>query len=333
MKTVLSCIQPTGFMHLGNYFGAVSNWVALQKEYTCFFGVVDYHAMTMPYDNQKLRNNTWELITNLMAVGVKHDNLFIQSMVPEHVELGWILNCFSSYGQLSRMTQFKDKSTNREMGKDDFVSVGLFTYPVLQSADILIYKANYVPIGKDQDQHLELVRDIALRFNHLVGKEYFALPEPLYTETPKIRSTADPSKKMSKSAGEKHFIDLFADEEVLRRQIKSAVTDTGENPGGGMSEGVENLFLLIKASGNIVGHDELMSHYSDGKLRYSDLKQIAADSLWAFIKPFKDKKAELNQDKRNIKDQIKQSSAEIRKTAQETLREVKDLVGLLQTKN
>lgn len=329
MKTVLSAIQPTGYMHLGNYFGAVTNWVALQDEYRCFYGVVDYHAMTMPYDVKKLRNNTWELITNLMACGVRPENLFIQSMVPEHTELSWILQCFSSYGQLQRMTQFKDKSTNRDAGKDDFVSVGLFTYPALQAADILIYRADFVPIGKDQEQHLELTRDIAQRFNHIVGKEYFVMPEPLYTVTPKIRSTADPARKMSKSAGEKHYIDLFADEATLRRQIKSAVTDTGENPAGVMSEGVENLFMLIKASGNQTDHDVLLEQFNAGSLKYADLKQVAADSLWAMMLPLRERKNELNQDKKAIKDQIKASSAEIRKVATETLREVKELVGLL----
>jgi tryptophanyl-tRNA synthetase len=332
MDTVLSCIQPTGYMHLGNYFGAVQNWVRLQEHYKCFFGVVDYHAMTMPYDVQKLRNNTWELITNLLAAGVRKENLFIQSMVPEHTELAWILNCYASYGQLGRMTQFKDKSANRENVSDDFISVGLFTYPVLQAADILVYRAKYVPIGKDQEQHLELVRDIALRFNNLVGKEYFHLPEALYTETPKIRSTADPTRKMSKSAGEKHYIDLFADEGTLRRQIKSAVTDTGEKNDGAMSEGVENLFLLIKASGNNSGYEELMKEYNSGQLKYSDLKQVTADSLWNVMLPLKDKKSSLNADKKAIKDDIKHASAEIRKTAQETLREVKDLVGLLNAK-
>ncbi|MBK8621160.1 MAG: tryptophan--tRNA ligase [Saprospiraceae bacterium] len=331
MKTVLSAIQPTGYMHLGNYFGAVSNWVKLQESYKCFYGVVDYHAMTMPFDIKKLRNNTWELITNLMACGVKSENLFIQSMVPEHTELAWILQCYASYGQAMRMTQFKDKSTDRDTGKDDFVSVGLFTYPVLQAADILIYRADYVPIGKDQEQHLELTRDIAQRFNHLVGKEYFVMPEPLYTETPKIRSTADPSKKMSKSAGEKHYINLFADEETLRRQIKSAVTDTGEK-GDTMSEGVENLFLLIKASGNSDGYQVLMDAYNSENLKYSELKQVTADSLWSMMKPIQEHKKEINEDKKRIKDQIKESSAEIRKVAQETLREVKDLVGLLQTR-
>lgn len=332
MKTVLSGIQPTGYMHLGNYFGAVTNWIQLQEKYTCFYSVVDYHAMTMPYDVKKLRNNSWELILNLLACGVKPENLFIQSMVPEHAELSWILNCFSSYGQLTRMTQFKDKSTVRDSGKDDFISVGLFTYPVLQAADVLIYKANYVPIGKDQDQHLELVRDIALRFNHLVGKDYFELPEALYTETPKIRSTADPDRKMSKSAGEKHYIDLFADEQTLRRQIKSAVTDTGDQPAGQMSEGVENLFLLIKASGNQQAYDSLSNDFNQGRLKYSDLKQVTADSLWAMMEPLRERKLKLGEDKKMIKEQIKVSSARIREVAKQTVQEVKELVGLMNAK-
>lgn len=330
MKTVLSAIQPTGDMHLGNYFGAVKNWVQLQDRYRCFYGVVDYHAMTMPYDVQKLRTYTWDLITNLVAVGVKPENLFIQSLVPEHTELGWIFNCFCSYGQLTRMTQFKDKSQQvREGGKEEFISVGLLDYPVLQTADILIYKAHYVPVGKDQEQHLELARDIAQRFNAQVGKEYFVLPEPLYTETPKIRSTADPTRKMSKSAGEKHYINVFADEATVRRQIKSAVTDTGENPTGGMSEGVQNLFELLKSAGDQKSHDDLMQAYQSGNLKYADLKQVVADALVKLTSEFSERKKEINSDKKRLKDQIKASSAEIRKTAQQTLREVKELVGLM----
>lgn len=259
MKTVLSAIQPTGDIHLGNYFGAVANWVRLQQDYRCIYGVVDYHAMTMPYDPVKLRNNTWELIINLMAVGIKPENLFVQSLIPEHTELTWIFNCFCSYGQLTRMTQFKDKSSQLgEMSKDDFISVGLLDYPVLQAADILIYKADYVPVGKDQEQHLELSRDIAQRFNTQAKKEYFVLPEGLYTETPKIKSTADPSRKMSKSAGEKHYISLFAEETVVRKQIKSAVTDTGE--ASDAMRGVANLFEMIKASGAIDVHNSLMEN-------------------------------------------------------------------------
>ncbi|HQV65893.1 MAG: tryptophan--tRNA ligase [Saprospiraceae bacterium] len=329
-KTVLSAIQPTGNMHLGNYFGAVKNWVDLQEKYTCYYGVVDYHAMTMPYDVQKLRTNTWDLITNLVAVGVNPENLFIQSLVPEHTELTWIFNCFCSYGQLTRMTQFKDKSTQvKDSGKEDYISAGLLDYPVLQAADILIYRADFVPVGKDQEQHLELTRDIAQRFNFQAGKEYFVLPDALYTETPKIRSTADPSKKMSKSAGEKHYINVFADEETIRRQIKSAVTDSGDTPAGKMAEGVENLFELIKATGNKTDYDRLLEDFHAGTLKYVDLKQVTADNLVAMTSGFIEKKKEISSDKRKLKDQVKQSSFEIRKRAQETVREVKELIGLM----
>jgi tryptophanyl-tRNA synthetase len=329
-KTVLSAIQPTGNMHLGNYFGAVKNWVDLQEKYTCYYGVVDYHAMTMPYDVQKLRTNTWDLITNLVAVGVNPENLFIQSLVPEHTELTWIFNCFCSYGQLTRMTQFKDKSTQvKDSGKEDYISAGLLDYPVLQAADILIYRADFVPVGKDQEQHLELTRDIAQRFNFQAGKEYFVLPDALYTETPKIRSTADPSKKMSKSAGEKHYINVFADEETIRRQIKSAVTDSGDTPAGKMAEGVENLFELIKATGNKTDYDRLLEDFHAGTLKYVDLKQVTADNLVGMTSEFIEKKKEISSDKRKLKDQVKQSSFEIRKRAQETVREVKELIGLM----
>lgn len=327
-KTVLSCIQPTGDMHLGNYFGAVKNWVDLQTDYTCFYGVVDYHAMTMPYQPKKLKENVWELLLNLMSVGVNVENLFIQSLVPEHAELSWIFNCFSSYGQVSRMTQFKDKSSQSEEKSEGFISTGLFTYPVLQAADILIYKADFVPVGKDQDQHLELSRNIAQRFNNMVGKDFFVLPKTLHTETPSIRSTADPSRKMSKSAGEKHHINVFADEARIRKQVKSAVTDTGDTTEGEMSAGVANLFSLLKAAGKTEAYSALMEDFNNNALRYVDLKTTVADALVEMTSVFRERKAELNANKKEVKNQIKASSAEIRKVAQETIREVKELSGL-----
>lgn len=330
-KRVLSCIQPTGEMHLGNYFGAVVNWVDLQSHYECVFGVVDYHAMTMPYVPAKLRENTWELITNLVACGIEPENLFIQSLVPEHTELAWIFSCYCSYGQLTRMTQFKDKS-QESAGKEDFISAGLFTYPVLQTADILIYKADYVPVGKDQEQHLELARDIAQRFNNKVGKEYFVLPEGLYTEAAKIRSTADPTRKMSKSAGEKHYISIFAPPEKITKQIQSAVTDTGAITNGSMSEGVENLFILLKASGSILLYDELIKEFQKGTLKYADLKASVAESLLNMLKPIQERKKELSANKKELRERIKHSSASIRKRAQQTLREVKELTGLMNVK-
>ena len=329
-KRVLSCIQPTGKMHYGRYFGAVQNWVNLQEEYNCLYGVVDYHAMTMPFQPAKLRTNTWDLVFNLLAVGIKPENLFIQSLCPEHTELNWILNCFTSYGQTSRMTQFKDKSAQtKEQGEDSFVSTGLFVYPVLQAADILIYKADYVPVGKDQEQHLELSRNIAQRFNNQMGKEVFVLPEPLFTETPKVMSTADPTRKMSASLGDKHNIDVFAEEARIRKQIRSAVTDTGDTPEGEMSPGVDNLFRLLKATGKLDDYQTLMSDYEAGNLKYVSLKDAVADALVEISKGFREKKAELMADKKAVKNQIKYTSSEIRKRAQQTVKEVKELTGLL----
>ena len=331
-KRVLSCIQPTGDMHYGNYFGAVKNWVELQEKYEAVYGVVDYHAMTMPYNPKKLKENTWELMYNLIAVGVKAENLFIQSLVPEHTELCWIFNNFASFGRVENMTQFKDKSIQSKSGKDGFISVGLYDYPVLQAADILIYKADFVPVGADQKQHLELTREIAQRFNTQVGKEYFVLPETIFTQTPKIKSTADPSRKMSKSAGEKHYINIFSEEARIKKQIRSAVTDAGDTPEGEMSEGIANLFELLKASGNIAEHDELMNSFKSGNLQYADLKDVVGNALANLSAEFVAKKNEIKADKKEVKYQIKQSSSQIRKIAQETLREVKDLCGLSNVK-
>ncbi len=329
-KKVLSCIQPTGDMHFGNYFGAVKNWVQLQDQYDCLYGVVDYHAMTMTYQPKKLRENTWELIFNLLATGIRPENLFIQSLVPEHSELCWVFNCFTSYGQLLRMTQFKDKSAQAdEESPDHFISAGLLDYPVLQAADILIYRADYVPVGKDQEQHLELTRDIAQRFNHKVGKEVFVLPKPLFTESPKILSPADPSRKMSKSLGEKHYINLFAEEKRIRKQIRSAVTDSGDQTDGGISSGLQNLFELLRASQKVQAYESLREDYDNGQLKYVDLKEAVAEALVEISTQARTKKAELLANKKEVKNRIKASSAEIRKKAQETIREVKELTGLL----
>lgn len=325
-KRILSAIQPTGDIHFGNYFGAVENWVELQKQYECFFGIVNYHAMTMPYKPKKLLENTWDMAINLLAAGVKEESLFIQSLVPEHAELSWILNCYASYGQLGRMTQFKDKS--ELAASQQFISVGLFDYPVLQAADILIYKADHVPVGKDQTQHLELTRDIAQRFNQQTGKEYFKMPEVLYTRTPKILSTADPSMKMSKSAGPKHFIPLFASPEQIEKQIRSAVTDTGE-VSDEMSPGIRNLFELLRAAGSTETYTQLLEDYEKGELKYVDLKNETAKALISHNTPLIERREELKADRRKVKDRLKQSSHEIRKVAQETIREVKELTGLV----
>lgn len=328
MKRVLSCIQPTGDIHLGNYLGAIENWTRLQKEYECFFGVVDYHSITMPYDPVKLRANTWNMIFQTIACGVNHERMFIQSLIPEHAELCWILGAVTSYGDLTRMTQFKDKTDLvKEKDKEALVSGGLFYYPVLQAADILIYHADFVPVGKDQEQHLELTRGIATRFNNQFGKEYFTIPNSLFTEVPKVLSLADPEKKMSKSLGEKHVVNLFGNLDIVKKQVRSAVTDAGESEG--MSPGVQNLFTLLKASGRMDAHDTLMQNHQAGNLRYSDLKGEVAEGLIELISPIQERYKEIMSNKKQIKDAVKASSAEIRKTAQQTLREVKEITGLL----
>jgi tryptophanyl-tRNA synthetase len=329
-KQVLSAIQPTGNLHFGRYFGAIQNWIRLQEEYDCTYGVVDYHAMTMPFNPKKLREQTWNVVFDLMAAGVHPDNLFVQSLIPEHAELCWIFNCYTSFGQLSRMTQFKDKSKqSTETADDAFISAGLLDYPVLQAADILIYRAHYVPVGKDQEQHLELSRNIAQRFNAQVGREYFVLPEPLWAEVPKVMSTADPTRKMSASLGEKHHIDLFAEEARIRKQIASAVTDVGLATEGTMSPGVENLFSLLRAAGNLTLHNELLEHHSAGQLKYVELKEAVANALVAISQPARERRAAILADKKAVKEQIRASSARIREKARQTVAEVKDLCGLM----
>jgi len=326
---VLSCLQPTGDLHVGNYLGAIKNMVELQEQYLCSYGVVDYHSMTMPYKSDKLRENTWKLCFQLLACGIESDNIFIQSLIPEHQELCWILSCVTSYGELQRMTQFKDKSQQvAEQDAKQFISAGLLYYPVLQAADILIYRADYVPIGKDQEQHLELSRNIAARFNHQYGTEYFRHPEALYTETPKILSTADPTRKMSKSLGEKHYLGLMDDEARIIKKIKSAVTDTGADPSGDMSPGIKNLFLLLQNLGSASAYESLLTDYKQGTLKYSELKQTVAEATVSYLRPIQARYHEISSDKRRYKDMIKSSSAEIRKRAQQTVREVRDIAGL-----
>lgn len=333
MKNVLSAIQPTGDLHLGNYFGAVKNWVELQDEYRCTYGVVDYHSITMPYNPVQLRENTWKMVYYLLACGVKAESLFIQSLVPEHVELAWILSSVTPYGELARMTQFKDKMAQlQEKDKEAFISHGLFAYPVLQAADILIYHADYVPVGKDQEQHLELSRNIAQRFNTQFGKDYFRFPETMFTETPKILSPADPNRKMSKSLGEKHYINLFGEPERIRKQVKSAVTDTGDTPAGQMSAGVDNLFTLLRSCRYTEAHDALMTDFHAGALQYSALKEAVADALVNLTTPFRERFEAIQADKKTVKAQIQDSSAVIRERAKQTMREVRELCGLANLK-
>ncbi len=329
-KRVLSLIQPTGEIHLGNYFGAVKNWVNIQDKFECFYGVANLHALTMPYNPKALQENSLQMLAELLACGIDPEKsvLFIQSLVPQHTELAWIFNCVASYGELSRMTQFKDKSEVVESsGKSLFISAGLFTYPVLQAADILIYKADFVPVGRDQVQHLELSRNIAVRFNNMFG-EYFPEPKPLLSDIPKLVSLADPTKKMSKSLGDKHCISLFESEDSIRKKVKSAVTDTGGHQGGQMSPGVENLFNLIKACGKMENYDSLMNEYKSGTLKYKDLKEATGEAIIEVTTPIRLRKQELMKDRSYIEKLVVSLSEKAKAVASVTLEGVKKLTGL-----
>ncbi len=327
-KQVLSLIQPSGELHLGNYLGAITNWVKIQNEYICKYGIANYHPMTIPYDPVALKENSINMALDLYACGVKPENIFLQSFVPEHTELCWILGCVTSYGELTRQTQFKEKSkrVSREY-KNQIVSSGLFTYPVLQAADILIYKADFVPVGKDQEQHLELARNVAIRFNNQFNVSFFPEPAPLFTETPKVKSTADPTKKMSKSLTKKHWIGVFESEENIYKKIRSAKTDIGaENQ---MSEGVMNLFTLLKSfseNGAIVKEYEQL--YRTNTLKYADLKQAVYDSIISRLEPIRNKRIEMESKKSEIIDVLRESSFQIQKEARKNLLEVKEIVGL-----
>lgn len=279
MPRVFSGIQPTGSLHLGNYLGAVRNWVALQDQpdYDCVYCVVDYHAITVEYDPQGLAERTLLMARDLLACGLdpEHSILFAQSHVPEHTELAWVFQATcAAYGDLQRMTQFKGKAEQQTL-----VTAGLFTYPVLQAADILLYDGDRVPVGEDQVQHLELTREIARRFNSRFG-ETFPETQPLLTQAPKILSFKDPGSKMSKSAGEGHYLPFDAPEKPTRKMIKSAVTDTGPVEPGVMSPGVANLFLILRELGDADTHASLLAEYESGTPMYGHLKGAVADAVW-----------------------------------------------------
>jgi tryptophanyl-tRNA synthetase len=330
-KIVFSGIQPTGDMHVGNFFGAVQNYVRLQDagDYHCVYCVVDLHAMTMPYKPADLKKNTEGMFIELLAAGLEPDKstVFIQSLVPEHTELSWIFSCICSYGDLTRQVAFKDKSDQLEGKQDAFISAGLFGYPVLQAADILLYKAAYVPVGKDQEQHLELSRTIANRFNSTFG-EFFPEPQMLATNLPKVASLNDPAKKMSKSLGPKSYVAMSDDENTVRSKIRSAVTDTGE-AGTALGAGAENLISLLHASGRSDVAEQFRAEYAAGEARrYAPLKDAAADALVSMTSAFRARKAEIAGDKDQVKALIKLGADKARGEAADTIKEVRRMVGL-----
>lgn len=324
MAKLFSGIQPTGELHLGNYFGAISNWVELQAEHETVYCIVDLHAITSDYDPETLRQDSVELAMDLIASGIDPEDsiLFIQSEVTEHVELQWIFNSVTSYGDLTRMTQFKDKSEKR-----DFVSAGLFDYPVLQAADILLYKASKVPVGEDQIQHVELTRRIARKFNHTF-EEFFPEPEPIVGRGARIMSTADPDQKMSKSAHDKHAIGLMEDEDSIWEKIKTAVTDPGEAQGDEMSPGVGNLFTLLELTAPERTVEGFRNDHREGNLMYIDLKEAVFENLMNEIRPVQKKKEELMENRTHVEDLLEKGKKKAKDIASGNMKEVREMVGI-----
>ncbi len=325
MKRVFSGIQPTGKIHLGNYLGAIKRWVELQNEYECIYSIVDLHALTMLPKKEELKKNRIETAIDLLACGIdpKRTILFYQSDVPFHTELAWYLACTTSMGDLERMTQFKEKSNMTSL-----VNAGLFTYPVLQAADILLYDAELVPVGEDQLQHIELARRIARRFNNKYDTG-FVIPKPLVGYIPRIKSFQDPEKKMSKSLGETHYVAISENENSIRRKIKRAVTDMGlqERPEE-MSPGVKNLFEILKVLGDNDVYNEMIKDYNSGKLLYGHLKEKVADVVIRELAPIKERRSVIEKDLKRVEEIMNEGAKRAKEIAIKVISRVRESLFL-----
>jgi len=326
VKRILSGIQPSGEVHLGNYIGAIQHWAAEQDSKDCFYCIVDLHAITVPQDPKTLRGATLDLAATLIASGIdpERSTLFVQSHVHEHTQLGWVLGCVATFGELRRMTQFKDKSSKQKEGS---ASVGLFTYPVLQAADILIYQADEVPVGEDQRQHLELTRDIAERFNSRYG-ETFVVPE---ASIPKVGAKIldlQTLQKMSKSADSPQGTVKVTDPpDAIRKKIKIAVTDSGRDVVASDDKpAITNLLTIYSvASGRAVAD---LENELAGK-GYADLKSGLSDALIAFLEPIQKRYADLTSDTAELARLLEKGAEKAQAVASTTLRKVYDRVGFL----
>ncbi|MFJ8231614.1 tryptophan--tRNA ligase [Streptomyces sp. NPDC094448] len=329
----LSGIQPTaGSFHLGNYLGAIRQYVALQETHDAFYMVVDLHAITVPQDPAELRANTRLAVAQLLASGLDPDRctLFVQSHVPEHAQLGWVMNCLTGFGEASRMTQFKDKSAKQGA---DRATVGLFTYPILQVADILLYQAEAVPVGEDQRQHIELTRDLAERFNARFG-ETFTVPAPhIVKEVAKIYDLQDPTSKMSKSASTpKGLVNLLDEPKTTAKKIRSAVTDTGTVIAFDPVEkaGISNL-LTIYATLTGRSIPELVKEY-EGRM-YGALKTDLAEIVVDFVTPFRERTQAYLDDPETLDSILAKGAEKARAVAAESLATAYDRIGLLPAKH
>ncbi|MEY5058721.1 MAG: tryptophanyl-tRNA synthetase [Actinomycetota bacterium] len=326
MPRVLSCIQPTGSVHLGNHLGALINWVAGQHEGDVYHGIVDLHALTVVDTPGLIGDQTVELAAMLFAVGLDPQvaTVFVQSHIHEHSELSWIMECTVSYGELSRMTQFKDKSAKRE---GEFISAGIFTYPALMAADILLYDADEVPVGDDQRQHVEITRDVALRFNHRFG-DTFVIPKAVHPKAgARVMDLQDPTSKMSKSAAtDAGIVYMLDDNATIEKKFKRAVTDNDAEVryDRAAKPGVSNLLDILSAcSGTPV--DTLAASYS----QYGPLKKDTAEAVISVVEPVRARYGELMADRGELTRLLRIGNDRARAVAAATLARVHSAVGLL----
>ncbi len=326
---VLSGVQPSGELSIGNYIGALRQWEQMQNDFDCQYCIVDLHAITVRQNPAALRQATLDSLALCLAVGLSAEksNLFIQSHVPEHAQLSWVLNCYAQVGELNRMTQYKDKSQRY----NENINAGLFSYPVLMAADILLYQANQVPVGNDQKQHLELARDIASRFNNLYG-DIFTVPEPFIPQVgARVMSLQDPTKKMSKSDENKNnVIGLLEDPKIIAKKIKRAVTDSQEPPRVVFDienkPGVANLMgLLSVATGK--SFSDIENEY-EGKM-YGHLKTDTADAVVAMLEPLQSRYKQYRQETTYLNEVMKTGAEKASSRAAVTLKNVYDAVGFL----
>ena len=329
MARVLSCIQPTGEVHLGNYLGALRNWVSGQHTNDVFHGIVDLHALTVTDTPGVLGKQTLQLAAILFAVGLDPQvaTVFVQSHIPEHSQLGWIMECTVSFGELSRMTQFKDKSAKREA---DFVSAGLFTYPALQAADILLYDAAEVPVGDDQRQHIEITRDIALRFNHRFG-DTFVVPKAVTPPTgARVMDLQEPTNKMSKSGdSEAGIIYLLDDPAAIVKKFKRAVTDSDNEVAFDRERkpGVSNLLEILAAATN-----ESPASLATTYTQYGKLKQDTGEAVAEMLRPIQTRYHELMADPAELSNLLALGKDRASKIAQATLARAHSAIGLYPSK-
>ncbi|HBQ44952.1 MAG TPA: tryptophan--tRNA ligase [Thiomicrospira sp.] len=329
-KTLLSGIQPSGDLMIGNYIGSIKNWVGMQNDYNCLFSLVNMHAITVEQNPKELLKRSLDFVALYLASGIDPDKstIFIQSHVPEHSELAWILNCYTHMGELNRMTQFKDKSSKHAQN----INVGLFSYPVLMAADILLYQTSLVPVGADQKQHLELTRDIATRFNNRFDQKIFTVPEPFIAPTTsggRIMSLQDPLSKMSKSdTNTNNFIGLLDDPKVILKKFKKAQTDSGAEIKYDLENkpGVSNLLTIYSViSGQTI--KEVEAHF-EGKM-YGHLKVELGELVADYLKPIQDNFYQIRKDEAELKAILAQGAKQARTQAQETIQKVHEAIGFV----